>query len=366
MSTVVAYDFVQVNGGGEQVSRMLARELSAEMLVHSVSTEFRDEPRDDVHVRSLSSRATSRRRIPRALSAWTAFETMHRHEDVDAVIFAGHFAPLSWHAFPNACRILYLHSLPLPYLHQTGGRTALDLSGLGAILLNPAMKLLGRRYTSAVANMHHVFANSAFVAERLQDAAGRPARVLHPPVDDRFFRAGEGRPGGNYWLSWARHEPMKRIDRLIDAFRRMPDQRLVIAGSGSCTAQLMARARDFDNIEFTGTLDTGALVERVRGAIGALHVSHMEPYGIAIAEAVAAGKFVIAADGGGVREIVTTPSDGMLIAADPSPEQIVEAVRQSGLHIDRRERQPVSSHLVRVPQFVSTIRTALTHPQVAP
>lgn len=49
--------------------------------------------------------------------------------------------------------------------------------------------------------------------------------ILYPPVDIAEFAPSDGNDDG-YFLSYARLTHAKRIDRIIEAFKGLPDQKL--------------------------------------------------------------------------------------------------------------------------------------------
>lgn len=358
---VVAYDFLQVHGGAEAVSKLLARRLEAELLVHSHAETLA--PSRDVipEFHALTSKLTSHAAVPRALAAWYSFERLAPREDVASVLFSGHYAPLSWAAFPGARKVLYLHAFPLPWLagawNASGARH--DIVRRLAV---PALALYQARYLRAAQNMDAVLANSAFTARCFRRLTGLPAKVIHPPVAGEFLGLHGAYADDGYWMSWARHEPGKRIDRIVRAFVHMPDERLVIAGDGSQSSRLKALAHGAVNIRFTGTLDRSALLQCIRGAAGALHVAAHEPFGLAVAEALAAGRYVIAANGGGVNDLVRPDSFARLISPDPSVEEIIEAVREGRARLARHEVIRPQPPVLAPAQFASVIGQALQVP----
>jgi glycosyltransferase involved in cell wall biosynthesis len=76
--------------------------------------------------------------------------------------------------------------------------------------------------------------------------------------------AGEGAPP--YFLYVGRLEPIKGVDGLIEAFRRRPDLRLLIAGDGSEEDALRRAAAGLANVEFVGWAEGERLDALYRGA----------------------------------------------------------------------------------------------------
>jgi glycosyltransferase involved in cell wall biosynthesis len=152
---------------------------------------------------------------------------------------------------------------------------------------------------------------SRFALGRLREL-GAPlpegrVHVLAPPL-----RAAEGeaaaRPdAGSYALVVGRLSPEKGVEVAIDACRmaRMP---LVIAGEGPSTAALREHAREGD-VRFLGRVHDGELAELRAGAAIALAPSLApETFGLAVAEAMAAGLPVAASAVGAHRELLDAGS----------------------------------------------------------
>ena len=151
-----------------------------------------------------------------------------------------------------------------------------------------------------------VIVPSAFARERLR-ALGAPlawerVRVLAPPVRTL---AEDRRPAGSgsYALVVSRLAPEKGVDVAIDACR-IAGISLVVAGEGPEQASLRDRAGDGE-VRFVGRVDDAGLAELRAGAAIALAPSRSaETFGLAAAEAMAAGLPVVASRIGALPELV--------------------------------------------------------------
>jgi glycosyltransferase involved in cell wall biosynthesis len=358
MNIRMVHDFLQVRGGAERVCLMLARDLPARLLVHAVAPAAGSaESLQDVDRLSRAPLATHS--LLRAASAWRAFARLPAQPRVDAVLFSGHYAPLAWRAFGSARRVLYLHGPPLPFALDREDPALAGLPAPMRLLLRLPMQRLLAAWIGAAHAMHEVFANSTFVADAFARVTGRAATVLPPPVDERFFacaRASEG-----YWISLARHEPMKRLERVVDAFRGLPDQQLVLAGDGSQNGALRTRARDAPNIRFVGALDTDALAGWLSGARASIHVSRAEPFGLAIAESLAAGVPVLTCDEGGAPALIADADAGQVLPADPDVDTLRAAIGAFAAPRDAAAVERLSSRMRRLHPagFAAVLREAL-------
>jgi glycosyltransferase involved in cell wall biosynthesis len=187
-----------------------------------------------------------------------------------------------------------------------------------------------------------VIVPSVFARERLREL-GAPlpwerVRVMAPPVRALAGGVPPARPTPEgYALVVARLSPEKGIDVAVEACRRTGIP-LVVAGAGSDGAVGEAER---EGVRFVGRVDDARLAELRAGAALALVPSRSaETFGLAAAEAMAAGLPVAASRVGALPELVgeeglATPGDAGALAAaierlraDPTAgERALERVR---------------------------------------
>lgn len=314
---------MQVPGGAEKLTRTLMDHLHNADLVYG----FRDVQAFPDEMLALY------RHFDLGVSAgnpgWCALRLMMAFDRrcgfiqaYDWALFSGSYAPLAVRFRPQGRNCYYCHTIPRfaydlrdyyreacpPYL-----RPALDL-------LVAYMRFL---YEPAVAAMDKVIANSENVRGRLSKYLGIDAKVINPPINvDHFRWLGEG----DYYVSLARLEPLKRVDLLIEAFKRLPQKKLVVASGGSQLDRLKALAGGAANIRFTGWLSEAQMQTLIGHAIASLYVSVDEDFGMSPVESMAAGKPVIGVAEGGLLETVVDGQTGLLLAPPPTVDGILDAV----------------------------------------
>jgi glycosyltransferase involved in cell wall biosynthesis len=150
-----------------------------------------------------------------------------------------------------------------------------------------------------------VIVPSEFARARLREL-GAPlpwerVHVLAPPL--RTFAASSQAASGRYALVVSRLAPEKGVEVAIDACRQAGVP-LVIAGDGPELATLRARARGGE-VRFAGRVQGEQLAELRRGAALALVPSRSgETFGMAAAEAMAAGAPVAGSEVGALGELL--------------------------------------------------------------
>jgi len=160
---------------------------------------------------------------------------------------------------------------------------------------------------------------SVFARERLR-SLGAPldwerVRVIAPPVGSpagtSVHAAGGAREG--YALCVGRLSPEKGVEVAIDACR-VAGVPLVVAGTGPARASLLARAAGGD-VRFEGWVDETRLARlRAEAAIAVVPSVTSETFGLAAAEAMAAGVPVVASRIGALPELVE--EDGLCPPGD--------------------------------------------------
>ena len=229
---------------------------------------------------------------------------------------------------PNQLHLCYCHS-PVRYawdmqeqylMHSRRNR---GMSGLVARMILHYIRLWDSRTPNGVDSFA---ANSRFVARRIWKVYRRRSRIIYPPVP-RGPLVSRVQPLAEreFYVSVGRLVPYKRVDLIVEAFRRMPGRSIKIIGSGPQSESL--RARCPRNVEFLGRQPQSVVDACLSGARAFVFAAE-EDFGIAPVEAQAAGTPVIAYGRGGAQESVIDGVTGVLFGSQ-TPEAIVEAVERA-------------------------------------
>lgn len=148
-------------------------------------------------------------------------------------------------------------------------------------------------------NVDLFLANSRFVQRRIWRTYRRRALVLYPPVATSRF-GFEARKEDHY-VTVSRLVSYKRIDLLLEAFRGMPQRKLVVLGDGPELPKLQAMCPP--NVTLLGW-QPHEVVQRHLASARAFLFAAREDFGISPVEAQACGTPVIAYGVGGATETV--------------------------------------------------------------
>lgn len=230
---------------------------------------------------------------------------------------------------PNQLHLCYCHS-PIRYawdMQEQYLRYKMCQRGLKGFFARALLHYI-RLWDCRTPNGVDAFAsNSQFVCRRIWKVYRRNSRVIYPPVD---LSKGAGvmevsSSARKRYLSVGRLVPYKRLDLIIEAFRRMPERELVVIGDGPERARLEKRLPK--NVTLRGRVPEAALGDALRSA-KALVFAAEEDFGIVLVEAQAAGTPVIAYGKGGACETVLNGITGILFE-EQTPESIVSAINSA-------------------------------------
>lgn len=184
---------------------------------------------------------------------------------------------------------------------------------------------------------HHCIAISPYVRRAFPEHPHIHWHDIPNPVDDACF-ALTGRPTPGRLLSIARIIPRKGIDTLIAAFARIaarhPHAQLRLAGETDAAPAYVAHCRALiagagleARVHLLGGLNRPELLAELDQAQALVLAARQETAPVAVAEALAAGRPVIATRVGGLPDMVAEGRTGLLVPAD-DPAALAAALEQ--------------------------------------
>jgi len=240
------------------------------------------------------------------------------------------------------------HRIPLVFTYHTRLDAYAHYAPFDRGTTERAMSELTRRYANWA---DAVVVPTQAMEIRLRELGVRaPIAVVPSAIDVERFAAGRrsalvrARLGANddapLALVVSRLAMEKNVELALDALARAPELRLAIVGEGPHRAALEERARRLGvdgRVRFTGTLARERLPEVYASVDAFVFPSTTDTQGLVLAEALAAGLPVIAADSEASRDVLV--GAGRLVAADP--EALADAIRaalaagrdQSAVHL---------------------------------
>jgi glycosyltransferase involved in cell wall biosynthesis len=323
MKVAIAHDYLTQRGGAERVVLSLTRAFPDAPVYTSLYDPAGTFPEfAALDVRTLPiNRVAPFRKNHRAALPFLATSFSHLRVEADVVVCSS--SGWAHGTRVNGRKVVYCHT-PARWLYQSNRY----LRGRGAVIHAAAAVLrtpLERWDQRAAASADIYLANSAIVAERIRSIYGIDADVVAPPpaiTPDGPKRTIEAIDPG-FVLTVSRLLPYKNVDAVVEAFRAIPKERLIVVGSGPFETRLREGAPA--NVRLVGTVDDAEL-RWLYANCQAIVAASYEDFGLTPVEAAGFGKPTAALRFGGYLDTVVEGRTGKFFGA-PGVAEIAETVR---------------------------------------
>ncbi|MCC6931930.1 MAG: glycosyltransferase [Deltaproteobacteria bacterium] len=311
MKLAVLHNFMDNIGGAEVVGLIMAREFDADVY----STVFNEEK---IKKMGFSPRCYPIGWIPvnapfRQQLALARFRYLNLNKKYDYYIIDGDWAVGG--AVKNAPSLWWAHS-PIREIWDLYEYTRQNSVSPHSHFIFDAWVRFNRMLTSDyVKKVTKLTCSSKNARNRIWKYLHREARVIYPPVEtDKYYNNAPG----NYWLSVNRLVSHKRVMMQLEAFRKLPHEKLIVVGSYEQSRHFLQYAQSIfatkpENVEIKSWVDASELRELYANCRGLITTAIDEDFGLTPVEAMASGKPVIAAAEGGYLETIIDGKTGFLI-----------------------------------------------------
>lgn len=225
---------------------------------------------------------------------------------------------------PDQIHVCYCHSpvryawdLQGQYLKESGISTGLK-SVLARYFLN---KIRDFDVRSSFAVDKYI-ANSTFIQRRIEKFYRRESEVIYPPVDTDSFTLQEVKQ--DHYITCSRLVPYKKVDLIVNAFKLMPDKKLLVVGEGPDYNKIKKSLPS--NVTLLGFLEYKDLIEQIQNAKAFIYAAE-EDFGIVPVEAQACGTPVIGFGKGGLVDTVNNGVTGIHFL-EQTTDSIITAVHK--------------------------------------
>ncbi len=321
MRIAIIHDYIDKRGGGERLVLNLAKALDAD--IYTVFVDYDKTFEDAKNVRIIQ--IGSIKKVPAPITRsklWKVFEN-YKFPKYDFYIFSGVWCI-------SAAKLLHPNLL---YLH-TPPRHLYDLKDYNISKMKPIQKQLAKilikKWTQKdqayIKNIDKLCTNSRNVKERVKKYYGeelyKKTTVVYTGFDTKKYKWKKDK---NFFLSPHRLDHLKRIDIIIEAFKKMPGKNIIIAGSGPDKERLIKIAGGCENISFLGSIDEQTMISLYSTCIATISANVDEDLGLVPLETHASGKPSIVVSEGAFLETVNK-TNGVFF--DPNPESLIKAIHE--------------------------------------
>jgi glycosyltransferase involved in cell wall biosynthesis len=354
--TIILHDAFAFKGGGERLVKILSRDLKADLAYGYCNQNTFN--LDDLPGRLINLESESSLPIWRTIKRFHTFRNKTKFlNEYKNVIYTGQNSPLAISSSPKGKNIYYCFTPP---------RAIYDLKVTHLASQSPSIRLCHALYTSfyqplyenSIRKMDVILADSKNVQKRIHKFLGLESTVVYPPCDtDKFYWMGQK----DYYLSTARLTPYKRVDVIVQAFRKLPQKRLIITSTGPDEKKLKKIAEGFSNIHFTGDINDNELKSLIGNSIATIYIPKDEDFGMSPVESMAAGKPVIGSGEGGLLETVVDGETGWLSSPNISVEELINMLNAATPKLASAMRVSCEKHAAgfRTELFINKIKDCL-------
>lgn len=323
-SVALVHDYLTQRGGAERVVLALATQYPAAPIhtsLYDPDGTFPEFAGLDVRTMALDRLALFRRHHRLALPVLApAFSRLQ----VDAGVVICSSSGWAHGAKVHGRKVVYCHT-PARWLYQSDryldGQSTASAAALS--LMAPPLRAWDRR---AAASADRYLVNSTAVQRRVSELYGIDAEVVPPPVDVDPGGVQEPIAGldPGFVLCVSRLLAYKNVEAVTAAFRQLPDQRLVVVGSGPLADQIAATRPP--NVSVLGRV-TDANLRWLYASSSGLVAASYEDFGLTPVEAASFGRPTAALRWGGFLDTTAEGSTGVFFD-EPLPHLIARAVEQ--------------------------------------
>ncbi len=180
-------------------------------------------------------------------------------------------------------------------------------------------------YKYDISKIDIILTNSMNTQKRIQKYLWYEARVLYPPVDMQKFyhKSSKG-----YFLSFARLADAKRVDMVVRAFQKLPNEELiVIYGKNDPQKDMViSLAQGYKNIRCITLDDNNDLYEYIACCRASIYIPLDEDFWMSPVESMSAWKPVLWVNDGGLKETIIHKKTWYLTPKNICVEDIVSWV----------------------------------------
>lgn len=328
----IFHNFMDNIGGAELVTISLAKHLDADIFTTNIDFEkIAKMGGDGLRLHSIG-------RIPinapfRQQAALWRFRRLNLKGQFDFFIIAGDWAVSA--AVNNKPNLWYVHS-PIREIWDLYEYTRQVLVAPLKRPLFDVWVLLNRKLSqSYIRHVDQLVCNSRNTQNRVQKYLDRNSEVVAPPTEttDYFFEKNKG-----YWLSVNRLISHKRIEIQLEAFQKLPNEKLILVGCYEKSDHFQSYARKMiatapPNVTFLSWVDRPELLKLYSECKGVISTALDEDFGLTAIEAMASGKPMIAPRVGGYAETIEHLKSGILLD-EVNPENLINAIKLADLNLD--------------------------------
>ncbi len=325
MKILILHDYFLYKGGGERLVISLAKNLGADIATAFIAKDAFDPRQSGIKTIELFKESIWSK-IPgfRYLQVQLAFLLKTEFAKKYDVIFYSGDCLIAMVRLLGKKNIAYMHTPPR-HLYDAYGERLRGYPLWKKIIFVPFVWFNRRRFEFLAKRLNLIITNSKNTQARIKEYLGLDSVVVYPPCNTLPFK---NLGHGDYFFSWARLYPIKRVDKIVEAFIGLPDKKLVVASGGPDLEKIKKMAAGHTNIQVVDWINDEQLINYLGNCLATIYIPIREDFGMSAVESMQAGKPVIGVAEGGLLEIIDEHKNGTLLKPNFTVDDLRTAVQQ--------------------------------------
>jgi glycosyltransferase involved in cell wall biosynthesis len=321
--TIILHDTFLYKWGGERLILMIAKALNADLASGFFSKWSFDLRKEGFNWKMIAVSSEVFRKWFRHIKLkWSFLFNTKFLRGYDIVLFSWDSISAVRNCNKNAKKIYYCHTPPR-YLYDLR-RAYLEKVPL---LLRPIFNILSyffkKMYESDISKIDLILTNSENTKKRIKEFLWLDSIVLYPPVNLSEFKFISQK---DYYLSFARLSDAKRVDRIVEAFIKMKDKKLIVIywENDPSREKIFKIAEWYDNIKFITLPWNIWFTNYVSNCIATIYVPVDEDFWMSPVESMSAWKPVLWVNEWWLKETIIDKKTWILIPEWAKVEDIID------------------------------------------
>jgi len=319
MKIAILHDYFDKRGGGERLVLNLAKSIDAD-----IYTGFIDYKKTfDANGLKIISLEVSKK-WPQLIRNFLIARKFYKYNFpyYDAFIISGVWCISASKNHPS---ILYCHTPPR-FMYDLKEYFLNNANPLGRFILKKFIKYWKPKNHYYMKQFDKICPNSDNVKKRILSFYGKElydkCEVVYTGIETKRFCYKKAE---DFYLSTSRLDSLKRINLIINAFKKMSDKKLLITGTGPEEKKLKNMAKGYNNIIFLGSVSEKELLGLYARCKAVIAANVDEDLGLSPIESHAAGKPAIVVREGGFLETVNSQTG---VFFSPNTNSLMNAIKK--------------------------------------
>ena len=319
-SNIIFHDYFENYGGGERLIKILSKKKFNHLFVgfdSEIYKKYFSKNKIKFHQLCLKNYPNFIKKI------LLIFLFKNINFVCKNIICSGNYSVFS--NIKAKCKIAYIHSLPKIFFKKKNFYSKFSLK---VYLANILFFNFKKQYIKKLDSFDHIICNSKYTKKQLEKIISKKIKVVYPPIEKLNLKKQKIN-FHNFFLFNNRHEKEKNLDKVLEAFKILKNQNLIILSNGSLTNKFKSEYNDLKNVSFKGMVNDINYARYLANCKATINVSVDEDFGMAAIEPMQFGKVTFCLNHGGYLETTKNNYNSIHIDKNHITEDLIKKIKKT-------------------------------------